>query len=188
MGAAARRARATSHAAGSHGEGIDDLQTRVALCRGIALASPSPPPCVRLALASRAWSGSTAPTDSSLESRGAAPQFFHGLLVEWVHYIPVADNLANLADRISWAEAHPARAVQMGAAARLVADRLHAHEIACFWWQLLTALAPLENFEPRTDKRFLKAPPTASSAAQQQQQQQLVAGRPRRRRRSRRPA
>ena len=111
----------------------------------------------------------------------APHQFFHGLLVEWVHYIPVADNLANLADRISWAEAHPAGAVQMGAAARLVAARLHTHEIACFWWQLLTALAPLENFEPRTDGRFLKA-----RSAAQQQQQQLAAGRPRRRRRHRR--
>ncbi len=41
------------------------------------------------------------------------------------------------------------------AAGKLLATRLNAHEIACFWWQLLTSLAPLETFEPREDERRL---------------------------------
>ena len=82
-------------------------------------------------------------------------QFFHHLLVPWEHYIPVADNLDDLAARVAWADAHPAAAVRLGDAARMLVDRLHAHEIACFWWQLLTQLAPLEDFEPRTDTKRL---------------------------------
>ena len=37
----------------------------------------------------------------------------------------------------------------MGEAARLLTHRLHAYEISCFWWQLLSSLAALEGFEPR---------------------------------------
>ena len=73
----------------------------------------------------------------------------HALLVEWVHYVPVADNLADLPERVAWAEGQPAKAAQVAAAGRLFAARLHAHEIACFWWQLLTAVAPLQDFEAR---------------------------------------
>ena len=76
-------------------------------------------------------------------------EFFSALLVPWTHYVPVADNLADLAERVAWAEANPARAAEIGAAGQLLASRLHAHEIACFWWQLLTAFAPLQDFEPR---------------------------------------
>ena len=82
-------------------------------------------------------------------------EFFTTLLQPWVHYIPVADHLDDLAARVAWADANPKQADEMGRAARLVAARLHAHEIACFWWQLLTALAPLEDFEPRSNTRRL---------------------------------
>ena len=27
---------------------------------------------------------------------------------------------------------------------------LHTHAVACYWWQLLSAFAALQNFEPRT--------------------------------------
>ena len=74
---------------------------------------------------------------------------FRSLLVSWVHYVPVADNLADLADRIAWAETHPEQAARIAHAGQRLTARLHVHEIACFWWQLLTALAPLETFEPR---------------------------------------
>ena len=89
---------------------------------------------------------------------GAYVEFFSELLVPWVHFVPVSDNLADLADRVGWAEAHAARAAAIGAAGQLFASRIHAHEIACFWWQLLAAFAPLQDFEPRGagDPRWLK--------------------------------
>ena len=71
-----------------------------------------------------------------------------------MHYVPVADNLEDLAMRVAWADAHPKRAAEIAAAGQLVAASLNAYEISCFWWQLLTALAPLENFEPRTDASY----------------------------------
>lgn len=85
--------------------------------------------------------------------RVASPyrEFYSGLLQPWVHYVPVADNLHDLAERVAWAQAHPGRAEAIGAAGARVAARLHAYEISCFWWQLLSALAPLQDFEARAD-------------------------------------
>ena len=79
-------------------------------------------------------------------------EFFHRLLVPWLHYIPVADSFADLHERLVWADHHPARVAEIRVAGQRVAAQLHAHEIACFWWQLLTALAPLEEFGPRDDQ------------------------------------
>ena len=77
-----------------------------------------------------------------------------------MHYIPVRDNLDDLAARVEWAEANPERAAQMGRAAQALASSLHVHEIACFWWQLLTAIAALEDFEPRSDPNLGFVRPT----------------------------
>ena len=82
-------------------------------------------------------------------------EFFHVLMVEWVHYVPVADNLNDLSAKLAWADGHPEKVARIQAAGKLLATRLNAHEIACFWWQLLTSLAPLETFEPREDERRL---------------------------------
>ena len=77
-------------------------------------------------------------------------EFFHARLKAWVHYIPVADNLADLPERIRWAEAHPQKAARIAEAGRALASSVNVYELACFWWQLTTALAPLESFQPRT--------------------------------------
>ena len=84
-------------------------------------------------------------------------EFFHVRLLPWIHYIPVADNLEDLAARVAWADANPKRVAEIAAAGQSVAASLNAYEISCFWWQLLTALAPLENFEPRSDARYMAA-------------------------------
>ena len=76
---------------------------------------------------------------------------FYGLGLEpWVHYVPVADNLQDLRERVEWARAHEADAEAIAARAQALAARLHLHEISCFWWQLLANLAALQDFEPRT--------------------------------------
>ena len=82
-------------------------------------------------------------------------EFFHALLRPWVHYIPVADSLADLAERLEWADRHPDEVRKIRAAAQGAMSRINLCEVACFWWQLLTALAPLQDFEPRTDERRL---------------------------------
>ena len=73
----------------------------------------------------------------------------------WVHYIPVAANLRDLRARIEWVAARPGGGA-IARRAQALAARLHAWDAACFWWQLLTALAPLEAFEPRRGAGFRK--------------------------------
>ena len=35
---------------------------------------------------------------------------------------------------------------------RFAQEHLHLPSIACYWWQLLTAFAELQGFEPRNDR------------------------------------
>ena len=83
-------------------------------------------------------------------------EHFYAELVPWVHYVPVAANLRDLRTRIEWVAARPAEAEAIARRAQALAARLHAWDAACFWWQLLTALAPLEAFEPRRGAGFRK--------------------------------
>ena len=89
-------------------------------------------------------------------------EFFYRYMLPWVHYVPVAENLGDLAERLAWADAHPTRVAQIAAAATQLTTHLHAYEIACFWWQLLTALAPLQDFMPRSDQQRLGFVPVIS--------------------------
>ena len=52
--------------------------------------------------------------------------------------------------------ARPVEAEAIARRAQALAARLHAWDAACFWWQLLTGLAPLEAFEPRHGAGFRK--------------------------------
>ena len=81
-------------------------------------------------------------------------EHFHALLAPWVHFIPVADNLVDLPQRVSWAKAHPQEAQAIARNAQQLSAGLHLAEVACFWWQLLTSFAPLQDFEPRDGESF----------------------------------
>ena len=50
----------------------------------------------------------------------------------------------------------PTEAEAIARRAQALAARLHAWDAACFWWQLLAALAPLEAFAPRRGAGFRK--------------------------------
>ncbi len=50
--------------------------------------------------------------------------YFSALFAPWVHYIPVAEGCADLADKLDWARANPAACVQMSVAARAVVAQL----------------------------------------------------------------
>ncbi|KAL1518452.1 hypothetical protein AB1Y20_002744 [Prymnesium parvum] len=76
-------------------------------------------------------------------------EYFYSLLQPWEHYIPVSDSLHDLPARLIWARDHPAEAHAIAARAQLAVARLHLHDAACFWWQLLSAMAPLQTHEPR---------------------------------------
>ena len=84
--------------------------------------------------------------------RQASPyeEAFTRLLVPWTHFVPVADNLADLAEKVAWLVTNPQAAAHIASNGQRLARRLHRHELACIWWQLLSALAPLEDFVPRT--------------------------------------
>ncbi len=92
-------------------------------------------------------------------------EFFTPLLEPWTHFVPASDNLLDLPGRIAWAEAHPEHDARIAAAGQLFASRINAHEIACFWWQLLTAFAPLQEFEPRRAVPMMKFIPSTGSRA-----------------------
>ena len=38
------------------------------------------------------------------------------------------------------------------AGAKFAKQHLHTHGVACYWWQLLSALAELEGFRPRSER------------------------------------
>ncbi len=76
-------------------------------------------------------------------------EHFAHLLQPWVHYVPVAENLADLPARVHWAEKHAEEAAAIGRRGRALASSLHPLELACYWWQLLTAIAPLQDYAPR---------------------------------------
>ena len=60
-------------------------------------------------------------------------------------------NLRDVPERLEWAKRHPGRAQAIAAnAKRFATEHLHLHSIACYWWQLLSAFAELQNFEPRS--------------------------------------
>ena len=60
-----------------------------------------------------------------------------------------AGGAADLAERITWAEAYPERAAQIAEAGQKVAATINVYELACFWWQLLSAMAPLQTHQAR---------------------------------------
>ena len=92
--------------------------------------------------------------------RQASPysEYFYAQLEPWQHYVPVAANLDDLPRRVRWARANPEAAAAIARRAQEFATSLHVFDVACFWWQLLTAMAPLQNFEPRTQSALGFAP------------------------------
>lgn len=76
-------------------------------------------------------------------------EHWYARLRPWEHFVPVAENLADLPARVRWASDHPEEAAAIGARGRALAESLHELELACYWWQLLTAFAPLQSHLPR---------------------------------------
>jgi len=77
-------------------------------------------------------------------------EHFSTLLQPWVHYVPVSENLEDVAQRVQWALAHEHEAAAIAARGQQLAQGLHRRELACFWWLLLTMFAPLQNFHSRS--------------------------------------
>ena len=101
-------------------------------------------------LASEMHVGSTIFKQDSFSS-----EYFYPLLRPYVHYVPVATNLADVPEKLRWAKEHPRRAEAIAAEGRRFArEHLHVHSIACYWWQLLSAFAELQDFESRTSGGF----------------------------------
>ena len=79
-------------------------------------------------------------------------EYFYPLLTPYVHYVPVAVNLEDVEQKLRWVKAHPRKARRIADEGRRFAkEHLHVGSISCYWWQLLSAFAELQNFVPRTD-------------------------------------
>eukprot|EP00967_Tisochrysis_lutea_P141879 scaffold261270_cov23-Tisochrysis_lutea.AAC.1 len=76
-------------------------------------------------------------------------EHFYARMAPWVHYVPVTENLSDLPARVRWAASHPKEAAAIARRGRALADSVNELEIACYWWQLLTAIAPLQVHEAR---------------------------------------
>jgi len=82
-------------------------------------------------------------------------EYFYPLLRPYVHYVPVAASLHDVPEKLAWAKAHPQQAEAIANAGKQFArEHLHVTAVACYWWQLLTAFAELQNFEPRTHQEL----------------------------------
>jgi len=78
-------------------------------------------------------------------------EHFYPLLRPWRHYVPVDRSLADLDEKYRWANANAREAEEIGRRAQAFArEHLHTGSVACYWWQLLSALADLQPFAPRT--------------------------------------
>ena len=101
-------------------------------------------------LASELFVGSTIFKQESFSS-----EYFYPLLKPWVHYIPVATNLHDVPSKLKWAKEHPRKAEAIAkAGADFAREHLHTSSIACYWWQLLTAFAELQDFAPRSAREL----------------------------------
>lgn len=101
-------------------------------------------------LASEMHLGSTIFKQHSFSS-----EYFYPLLRAWQHFVPVRGGLSDVEDRLAWADAHPADAERIAAAAQSFArEHLHTSSVACYWWQLLSALAELQTHQPRTSAQL----------------------------------
>lgn len=68
----------------------------------------------------------------------------------WVHYVPVERSLRDVLERVRWANAHPDEVAAIARNGQAFArQHLTTHGVACFWWQLLSEFAALQDFEPR---------------------------------------
>jgi len=66
--------------------------------------------------------------------------------------VPLAANLHDAPAKLEWAKQNPQKAEGIAAAGtRFAREHLHVHSIACYWWQLLTAFAELQDFVPRSE-------------------------------------
>ena len=82
-------------------------------------------------------------------------EYFYPLLRPWEHYVPVAANLRDVPEKLAWAKANPQRAEAIAAAGtRFAREHLHVASISCYWWQLLTAFAELQDFQPRSSPQL----------------------------------
>lgn len=82
-------------------------------------------------------------------------EYFYPLLRPYEHYVPVATNLHDVHDKLRWAVANPRRAEAIAVAGqRFAREHLHTASIACYFWQLLSAFASLQDFEPRTAQQL----------------------------------
>ena len=101
-------------------------------------------------LASELFVGSTILKQDSFSS-----EYFYPLLRPWVHYVPVATNLRDVPAKLQWAKEHPRKAEAIAkAGADFAREHLHTASIACYWWQLLTAFAELQDFAPRSAREL----------------------------------
>ena len=65
--------------------------------------------------------------------------------------MPVKANLQDVPEKLAWARRNPRQAEAIAQNGKRFATRhLHKHAVACYWWQLLTAFAELQDFHPRT--------------------------------------
>ena len=99
-------------------------------------------------LASELHVGSTIFKQASFSS-----EYFYPLLRPWKHYIPIDRALSDVPQKLAWATDHPAKARAIAAEGQRFAQaHLHVHSVACYWWQLLSAFAELQDFQPRADR------------------------------------
>ena len=109
-----------------------------------------------------AWCRALDETVDGIEARnaGSAPAAVEKKTSCAPHHarLALAANLDDLPRRVRWARANPEAAATIARRAQEFATSLHVFEVACFWWQLLTAMAPLQNFEPRTQSALGFAP------------------------------
>jgi hypothetical protein len=69
-------------------------------------------------------------------------EHYHSALRPWQHYIPVREDLADLAERVRWAHAHPADAARIAAEAQQFArERLTSDALLREWRTVLTRMS-----------------------------------------------
>lgn len=97
----------------------------------------------------------------TLKQESNQVQWFYGALTPYVHYLPIANNMSDLPEKVRWAEAHPAEVRAMIASARdFASNNLLYEDVYRYFYLVLNRYARHQQIDFQKLKSETKKDPS----------------------------